>query len=107
MWHARCWRRPTTTGWPSQRGSRPRRRGRSPVLDFTSGRWSDWRGRRWVVDRKVWSAEELLALSPAERHEIFEASIITDLDQVPEEFLARVRERFQARLAGQDMPNAS
>lgn len=59
------------------------------------------------MERKVWTAEELTALTPAERHEIFEASIFTDLAQVPEEFLARVRARIEARIAGEDMPTAS
>lgn len=40
---------------------------------------------------KIWTAEELEQLSPAERTEIIRAGIVTDLTQVPEDFLERVR----------------
>jgi len=49
--------------------------------------------------RKVWTAAELEKLSPAERQEVFEASIVGDLDDVPPEFLARVRARVEERIA--------
>ena len=38
-------------------------------------------------------------MSPAERKAIFDASIVTDLDQVPPEFLARVRARVEKIIA--------
>ena len=44
-----------------------------------------------VPDDKIWTAGELLAMSPNERHAIVKAGIVTDLDQVPPEFLERVR----------------
>jgi hypothetical protein len=56
--------------------------------------------------RKVWTAQELERLSPAEQDAIFESSVVTDLDQVPAEFLNRVRERLQARIAQRDIPKA-
>ncbi|MFP4513248.1 MAG: hypothetical protein ACLFRV_09925 [Acidimicrobiales bacterium] len=46
---------------------------------------------------KVWTAAELEQMSPAEQDALFERSVITDLDQVPSEFLERVRERVQQR----------
>jgi hypothetical protein len=52
--------------------------------------------------RKVWTAEELAALSPAEQGAVFDASIVLDLDEVPPEFLERVRGRLEARLAESD-----
>lgn len=41
--------------------------------------------------RKIWTAAELDELDPAKIDAIFQTSIVTDLDQVPPEFLARVR----------------
>ena len=48
---------------------------------------------------KIWTAAELEQMSPAERKAIFDASIVTDLDQVPPEFLARVRARVEKIIA--------
>ena len=48
---------------------------------------------------KIWTAAELERMSPAERKAIFDASIVTDLDQVPPEFLARVRARVEKIIA--------
>ena len=42
---------------------------------------------------KTWTAAELERLTPAERHEIFEQSIVTDLDDVPTEFRNRIETR--------------
>lgn len=46
----------------------------------------------------VWTAEEFEKLSPAEQDALFEASIVTNLDMVPAEFVAHVRSRVQARI---------
>ena len=51
---------------------------------------------------KVWTAAELEQMSPTERKAIFDASIETDLDQVPPEFLARVRARVEKIIAETD-----
>jgi hypothetical protein len=48
---------------------------------------------------KIWTAAELEQMSPTERKAIFDASIVTDLDQVPPEFLARVRARVEKIIA--------
>lgn len=61
-------------------------------------------GYSWFMGRKIWTAPELEALSPAEQDKVFAASIITDLNDVPAEFLASVRERLQERVAGFDAP---
>ena len=50
----------------------------------------------------VWTAEQLEQMSPAERHAIFETSIITDLNDVPPEFLDRVRTRAERLIAARD-----
>jgi hypothetical protein len=56
---------------------------------------------------KVWTAAELAALSPAEDQALFDASVVTDLNQVPPEFLARVRSQLEDKIARRGMPNAS
>jgi hypothetical protein len=38
---------------------------------------------------QVWTAAELEAMTPAQRHEIFEASLVSNLDEAPAELLAR------------------
>ena len=54
---------------------------------------------------KVQTAEELEQMSPAEQDAVFEASIVMDLDDVPREFLERVRSRVEDRIARIDTPN--
>ena len=44
---------------------------------------------------KVWTAAELEALTPADQDELFHASLIPDPDNVPSDFLERVRQRAQ------------
>jgi hypothetical protein len=52
--------------------------------------------------RKVWTAAELEEMTPAEVDALFEASIVRDLDDVPPEFLARVRARVQGRIEAEE-----
>ena len=62
------------------------------------------------MDGRVVTAAELEALSPAEQDELFQASVIRDLADVPPELqplLDRVRARVEDRIAGRDLPNAS
>ena len=47
---------------------------------------------------KVVTAGELEKMSPAEQQAIFDASVVTDLDQVPAEFLERVRLRLEQHI---------
>lgn len=42
-------------------------------------------------------------MSPAERQKIFDDSIVWDLDEVPTEFLDRIRSKVLAREASQDV----
>ncbi len=51
------------------------------------------------MERKVWTAAELDELEPAAVDEIFRSSIVTDLDEVPPEFLARIRASIVERAA--------
>ena len=57
-----------------------------------------------AMGQRIWTAEEIEQLSPAEQDALFEASVVASLDDVPEEFLAKVRQRFQQRAAGVDSP---
>ena len=54
--------------------------------------------------QKIWTAEELERMTPAAQDAIFDDSIVRNLDDVPKEFLARVRARFEANLAGTESP---
>ena len=56
---------------------------------------------------KVWTAAELEKLSPAQRQQIFDASLVLDLDDVPPEFLDRVRDRVKDRIATTDTPTST
>jgi hypothetical protein len=55
--------------------------------------------------KKIWTAAELEQMSPAEQDAIFEAAIVRDLDDVPVEFLDRVRSRVERRISGADSPD--
>jgi hypothetical protein len=57
-----------------------------------------------VMAQKIWTAEELERMTPAEQDAIFDASIVRNPDDFPKEFLARVRARFEAHLAGPESP---
>ncbi len=48
---------------------------------------------------KVWTAAELEQMSPQERRAIFDASIVTNLDDAPPELLARTRSRIERMIA--------
>ena len=54
------------------------------------------------MSRKVWTAAELDEMTPAQVDALFQASIVTDLDDVPPAFLARVRARVQERIDSEE-----
>jgi hypothetical protein len=58
------------------------------------------------VTRKLWTAAELEQLSPAERQRIFDGSLVTDLSQVPPDFLARIRDEVWQQIAEHETHNA-
>jgi hypothetical protein len=43
-------------------------------------------------EERIWTAEELEQLSPDDRARVVNEGLVTDLSQVPPEFLARARE---------------
>jgi hypothetical protein len=50
------------------------------------------------VAGKVWTAAELEAMAPAEVDALFEASIIRDVADAPQQLLARTRSRILRRI---------
>ncbi|MDZ7676190.1 MAG: hypothetical protein U5K30_14125 [Acidimicrobiales bacterium] len=46
-----------------------------------------------MADDHVWTAEELERLTPDERHRVVDEGIVTDFDQLPPDFVERVRSR--------------
>ncbi|MCP5026825.1 MAG: hypothetical protein GY929_11135 [Actinomycetia bacterium] len=59
------------------------------------------------MTKKIWTAAELEQMTPSERHAIFQASIVTDLDQAPQELLARARAKVEKRIAEADRSQSS
>lgn len=57
-----------------------------------------------MTAQKIWTAKELERMTPAEQDAIFDDSIVRNLDDIPKEFLATVRARFAAHLAGTESP---
>ena len=64
-------------------------------------------GRFVAMSRKIWKAAELEQLSPAEQDKLFEASIVRDLSEVPDEFLERIRSRANDRITEVESPGRS
>ena len=52
-----------------------------------------------VMTDKVWTAEELGSLTPAEQDELFAASLIRDPARMPQAFIERIRQRARQRIA--------
>ena len=53
---------------------------------------------------KIWTAAELERMSPAERHELFKASIVTDLDGMAgDPLLERTRSKLEVMIARADI----
>jgi len=52
-----------------------------------------------VPEGKIWTADELLAMTPNERDAIVKAGIVTDLNQVPPPLLERARADIRAHIA--------
>jgi hypothetical protein len=51
---------------------------------------------------KVWNAEELEKMSPAEQDQIFESSIVRGLDAAPQHLVDSARAAVQQRLEADD-----
>lgn len=66
---------------------------------------------RDIQGRPIVTAAELDAMTAGEQKSAFEASVVTDLDQLPPDYVARLRagaqERLASREAARDVPHAS
>lgn len=47
---------------------------------------------------KIWSADELMSMSPAERQELFDANSSTDLASIPERLVELARQDVRAHI---------
>jgi len=56
---------------------------------------------------KTWTAEELDQMSPAEQQKLFDESIVRNLDDVPQEFLERIRAKVRRRSSETDTPKSA
>ncbi len=56
---------------------------------------------------KIWTAAELEQMTPAEQDAVFQASIVRDLAEVPDEFLERIRSRANERITELETPGRS
>lgn len=59
------------------------------------------------MDNKIWTAAELEAMSPAERRELSDASIVRDLDDAPQHLVENARRFVEARIAAEETTQAS
>lgn len=60
-----------------------------------------------MPEGRIWTADELLAMTPNERHEIVHAGIVTDLDRVPPDLLERSRVDIRAHIADTEARDAA
>ena len=51
-----------------------------------------------MTDDKLWTAAELERLTPDERYRVIDDGVVTDLEQLPPGFLARVRAKGRVLL---------
>ena len=59
------------------------------------------------MDKKIWTAAELENMTPAERHEISQSSIVRDLDEAPKHLVNNARSFVEARIAAEESTPAS
>jgi hypothetical protein len=60
-----------------------------------------------ILGRPVITAAELEAMTPAQREAAFEASVVTDLDDLPAAYVARLRADAAALIAERDAAAAA
>lgn len=56
---------------------------------------------------KIWSADELMAMSPSERQALFDASGSTDLASIPGHLLERARAGIDSHIARTELAESS
>ena len=53
----------------------------------------------FVHSGKVWTADELFAMTPNERYAVVQESIVTDIDKVPADLLEQARSDIRSHIA--------
>lgn len=59
------------------------------------------------MERKIWTAEELETMSPAERNAISQASIVRDLGDAPPHLVESARRFVEARIATEEQSSTT
>lgn len=57
-------------------------------------------------DKKLWTVEDFEQMTPNERHATVRAGFVTNLDEVPPEFMDRVRANILDHIAENEGPAA-
>ena len=52
-----------------------------------------------MAEQRIWTAAEVEKMTPAEREDLFRASLVTDPALVPEHLLERARRKMDERIA--------
>jgi hypothetical protein len=52
-----------------------------------------------ILGHKVWTADELVTMTPAQRQAIFDEIISTDINDIPPDMLASARKKIEAHVA--------
>ena len=52
-----------------------------------------------VQTRNIWTADELFAMTPNERHEVVQASIVTEVAEVPNDLLQQAQADIRSHVA--------
>jgi hypothetical protein len=60
-----------------------------------------------VLGRPIVTAADLDRMTPQQVEEVWQASIVTDPDALPTEYVERLRRRAERRLAQREVPAAS
>ena len=60
-----------------------------------------------MSEQRIWTADELLALSPGERAEVVRAGIVTDPLLVSPDLLDRARKKIDDRIALEEATEAA
>jgi hypothetical protein len=63
-------------------------------------------GKIRVMAERVRTADELELMTPGERHDLFESSLVWDLELVPEVLLLRTRQVIEQRIAAVELPKS-
>ncbi|MBC8196231.1 MAG: hypothetical protein ISR43_01150 [Acidimicrobiia bacterium] len=55
-----------------------------------------------MADGRTWTTDELLTMSPDQRLQVVKDNMVTDIDQIPPEMLAKAQADIRAHIAETD-----